>query len=112
SSVGFVTNINGNHWVATVIDFASSQILYGDSLGSCPDKAFINVLQWWSNHHTGHHFTVGSLEIVHQVDSFSCGLLSVNALAHFFLPSEYPLMDMKKVDDERLKILLEVGRQH
>lgn len=98
--------------MATVIDFASSQILYGDSLRSHSDKAFIDILQWWSNHHTGHHFTVGSLKIVHQVDLFSYGLLSVNALAHFFLPSEYPLMDMKKVDDERLKILLKVGRRH
>ncbi|KAG2054945.1 hypothetical protein BDR06DRAFT_982202 [Suillus hirtellus] len=108
SSVGFVTNVNGNHWVATVIDFAESQILYGDSLGSHPNQAFTDVLQWWCNYHTGHHFTIGSLDIAKQVDLFSCGLLSVNALAHFFLPNEYLLINVKKVDDERLKVLLEV----
>ncbi|EPS92471.1 hypothetical protein FOMPIDRAFT_1056839, partial [Fomitopsis schrenkii] len=32
-SIGLIFNLDGLHWVAAIVDFTSSRILYGDSLG-------------------------------------------------------------------------------
>ncbi|KAF8120184.1 hypothetical protein EV363DRAFT_1148160, partial [Boletus edulis] len=112
TSVGFITNIRQNHWVATVIDFSKHCILYGDSLGGQPDTEFITVVQGWTQYHTGTQFSIGELAIPRQQDSFSCGILAFSALAHFYLPDEHPLMDARCVDDERLKIFLDIGKRH
>ncbi|KIK80131.1 hypothetical protein PAXRUDRAFT_159494 [Paxillus rubicundulus Ve08.2h10] len=112
TSISFITNINGNHWVATVVDFMNSHILYSDSLGGEPDKGFINVLQWWAQYHTGTDFAIQKLIIPTQCDSFSCGILAFNALAHFDLPDQYPLMDVQRVGNKCLKIFLQVTQCH
>lgn len=41
-----ITNVGGNHWVAVVIDFQLSQILYGDSLGGTITEEIEKVLNW------------------------------------------------------------------
>jgi hypothetical protein len=56
SCIGFLVNINENHWVAVVIDFESSTIFYGDSIYTKPPTGFLTVLHWWTHHHTGQHF--------------------------------------------------------
>ncbi|KAG2055888.1 hypothetical protein BDR06DRAFT_981631 [Suillus hirtellus] len=108
SCIGFLVNINENHWVAIIIDFESSTIFYGDSIYTKPPTGFLAVLHWWTHHHTGQHFEKKSLIITHQKDSFSCGLLSFNALAHHVLPSEYPLITASQVRIGRLKVMLDV----
>ncbi|KAH0831399.1 hypothetical protein J3R83DRAFT_14066 [Lanmaoa asiatica] len=112
TSIGFISNIHNNHWIATVIDFSKQYIWYGDSLVGQPDKEFITVIQWWIQYHAGTHFATGGLAIPRQHDSFSCGILAFGALAHFYLPNEYPLIDVEWVDDERLKIFLQIGKHH
>ncbi|KAG2748080.1 hypothetical protein P692DRAFT_20735450 [Suillus brevipes Sb2] len=112
SCIGFLVNINENHWVAVVIDFKSSTIFYGDSIYTKPPTGFLAVLHWWTHHHTGQHFEEKSLIITHQTDSFSCGLLSFNALAHHILPSEYPLITASQVRIGRLKVMLDVIDRH
>ena len=112
TSVGFITNVNGNHWIATIIDFAEHRILYGDSLGREPNDKFVSPVQWWVQHHSGTQFSITELPTPLQQDSFSCGILAFSALTHFYLPDQYPLMDARLVDEERMKIFLEVGRHH
>jgi hypothetical protein len=111
-SIAFLMNVNGNHWAAVVIDFESWIIFYGDSLHEKPSSEVLAVLNWWTYHHTGQQFTRRSLAITQQQDGFSCGLLSYNALAHHFLPSECPLMAATQVRNGRLKIMLEVIDRH
>jgi hypothetical protein len=112
TSIGFIKNVHGSHWVAIVIDFSTKAILYGDSLAGQPDIEFTMVMQWWTQYHAGTQFTLSKLAIPLQKDSFSCGILAFNALAHFYMPDKYPLMDIQWVNDERLKIFLEIGRHH
>ncbi|KAH0834859.1 hypothetical protein J3R83DRAFT_10486 [Lanmaoa asiatica] len=112
TSVGFISNVDNNHWIATVIDFSNSRILYGDSLEGEPREEFVNVLQWWTRYHTSTDFVIQKLAIPTQCDSFSCGILAFNALAHFYLPDQYPLLDVQRVADECLRIFLEVAQCH
>ncbi|KAG2362564.1 hypothetical protein BDR07DRAFT_1222869, partial [Suillus spraguei] len=109
--VAFLVNINDDHWVAVILDFKHDLILLGDSLdqSKCVMK---DVLECWTKHHSGCQFTVQPLAITHQQDTFLCGLLSFNALAHHFLPDSYPLVDAMLVANGQLEMMLEVMEQH
>ena len=48
-----IANISDNHWIALVIDFKCSKILYGDSMGGTIDDDIEEALTWWIQHHTG-----------------------------------------------------------
>lgn len=98
--------------MAVIVDFNSHSILYGDSLNQEPPNDMLAILHWWTHHHTGHHFTTCPLEITYQKDAFSCSLLSFNALAHHFLPMEYPLIAASNVRNGWLKILLDIIGHH
>jgi hypothetical protein len=111
-SVKLMKNLGNTHWVALDLDFKDSCILYGDSFGEEPPKDLMSAVKWWTHHHTGRHFSEGKLTITGQRDSFSCGLLAHNALAHSADPEKYPLIDAAAVDDARLKVLLAVIRRH
>jgi hypothetical protein len=63
-------NVKNSHWVAIVLDFDESCILYGDSLGGEPDDHLKNVLSWWTHLHTGRNFVWGKLDITIQQDGF------------------------------------------
>jgi hypothetical protein len=108
----FEANICGNHWVAIIVDFRGSKILYGDPMGDPPDANILAVFRWWTHHHTGTKFTNGTFDITKQADGYSCGILSLNGAAHFCAPERFPLLDPKRVDDGRLKVLLQVARRH
>ncbi|KAH7908916.1 hypothetical protein BJ138DRAFT_990150, partial [Hygrophoropsis aurantiaca] len=110
--LGYLMNLNDNHWVVVVLNFRDSTILYGDSLGDPIPANLASILDWWTNTHTGLTFVHKTLPITHQQDSFSCGLLSFNALAHYILPDQYPLINPVEVDNERLKIMLQVVKRH
>ncbi|KIK77062.1 hypothetical protein PAXRUDRAFT_28870 [Paxillus rubicundulus Ve08.2h10] len=47
-----------------------------------------------------------------QKDTFSCGLLAFNALAHHILPSHYPLIPTTSIVKARLEILLGITKCH
>ena len=106
-SLVYLANGRDEHWVAFVLDFDVSEILFGDSLsGNEAEEDTKMVLSWWTHFHTRQHFTYQKLPITHQIDSYSCSLLSWNALMHWFFPWRYPLIDPKQVANERLKVLL------
>jgi hypothetical protein len=107
-----IANVGENHWVAVVIDFRESQILYGDSLGGTITVEIERVLNWWIHHHTGEQFRTNRLPITRQRDGYSCGILAWNAVATKVLPKNYILMKSDDVSDERLKIFLRVLERH
>lgn len=107
-----IINIADEYWVAVVVDFELSEILYGDSMGGTIDDGVDEVLTWWTHHHTGHSFMKGYLPTTRQRDGFSCGILAWNALAAHALPGRYSLMDAASVADERLRMFLEIVKRH
>ncbi|KAI0311945.1 hypothetical protein OF83DRAFT_1068002, partial [Amylostereum chailletii] len=111
-AVGMVVHVMDCHWVALAIDFVRSEILYGDPKGWAPDTEVMEAAQWWASHHGQKPFTFQHLESSHQQDNHNCGLLTFNSLAQFCLPDKYPLLDIQKLDDERLAMMLRVARHH
>ncbi|KAH9955393.1 hypothetical protein BGW80DRAFT_1188781, partial [Lactifluus volemus] len=107
-----IANIGSNHWVAVVIDFKSSNILYGDSMGGTIDDDIEKALTWWIHHHTGKHFTKGYLPITRQRDGYSCGILAWAALARFLFPGTYVPVDAGLLANERLRMFLRVLDHH
>jgi hypothetical protein len=104
--------MNHNHWVAVVLDFKSHVILIGNLMNPEPYEESCIMLQWWTSHHSGHQFAESALDITHQQDLVSCGLLSFNALAHHFLPATYPLTSASQVQNGQLQVLLNIVNQH
>ncbi|KAH9932479.1 uncharacterized protein B0H18DRAFT_871225 [Fomitopsis serialis] len=112
SAVAFILNVNRNHWVAVIVDFCTSEILWGDPLGHPPSAADIEALDWWTALHSGYTFAHRTLMVTRQTDDFSCGLLAFGALAHYCLPEKYPLVAASEVADERLRMFLAIARRH
>jgi len=88
-----VLNVNNNHWITYVIDFHEEVLLFGNSLGHYPDKSVINVFLAWIKNMSGKDFQSERLTTAIQTDSFSCGMLAVNALEHHMYPQIIPLLD-------------------
>lgn len=112
SGVGFLVNARGNHWVAVVLEFKHNQFLYGDPLGQDPECQLSDAIGWWTYHHTGQHFHACKLTITPQQDSYSCGVLAFDALAHHCLANSYPLIPAHDATNERARILAEVVARH
>ena len=76
--VGFLINLNWNHWVAVIVDIQLHKILYGDPLGMTIPRLMKETLDWWLNYHSFDTmgFTYNQLPITLQKDSFLCSLLS------------------------------------
>ena len=96
----------GTHWVAIILDFGHGIVWHGDSLGWKLEDRIKTALDWFTHRYTSLKFSYQKLPITHQDDSFSCGLLAWNALSHFFLPAEHPLIEPTQVSLEGLKVLL------
>ncbi|KDR65394.1 hypothetical protein GALMADRAFT_26651, partial [Galerina marginata CBS 339.88] len=107
-----IANIGDNHWIALVVDFKASKILYGDSMGGTIDEGIEEALTWWIGQHTGKRFTTAFLPITRQRDGHSCGILAWMALAVYLFPEKYSLVDASAVADERLKMFLRVSERH
>jgi len=108
--IGFLINLNRNHWVAVVLDFTSSTIWYGDSLAlenKIPNDISC-VLDWWTHFHSGHIFEHKPLPISMQRDGHSCSLLLWNALVVFFSAGKHTLLDAGKAADGRLEVFLRI----
>ncbi|KAL1684578.1 hypothetical protein GGG16DRAFT_68050 [Schizophyllum commune] len=83
----FPAHVNNNHWIAVYINFVKHEVGYGDSLSQsgspAPTALLKNILKWLKD-------TLGisavlkgdSLPRTMQVDSYNCGLFTVNTIAH------------------------------
>jgi Ulp1 protease family, C-terminal catalytic domain len=110
--MGTVVNTMDTHWLAIVLDFSTRTIWHGDSLQWVMEPKLKAALKWWTSEYTSAQFKYKPLPITYQKDSFSCGLLTWNAISHFFLPKLHPLIDPTDVATERLRVLLCVCKQH
>lgn len=61
-------------------------------MGHGPPTELYDVLSWWLQHAFIDPFTIQGLLISSQTDGYSCSVLTVNALEHFFQPSTTDLL--------------------
>jgi hypothetical protein len=113
-TLGTVANIDGNHWIALMVDFRKRKVYYGNSLEGTINKELRAAYDWWLSMHNENTFKWVQMKITRQRDGYSCGLLAVNALAHALDPGQFNLMnsDAKAVDTERINILCRVIDRH
>ncbi|KAI0696513.1 hypothetical protein BC835DRAFT_1305576 [Cytidiella melzeri] len=89
-----IFHINNNHWVAVVADVPARRILYANPMApgvGLKVPLAVEAVTWYLEQHQLTGFTAVGLKTVLQLDGFSCGILSYAALAHHFLPAQYPL---------------------
>jgi hypothetical protein len=110
--VATIVNCYDTHWVAIVLDFSTHTIWHGDSLGWDMEADLRGVLDQWTLQHASAQFQHRKLPITHQPDSFSCGLFAWNALSHFLLPDQHPLLPSKDAAEGRLNVLLRICHHH
>jgi hypothetical protein len=92
-----------NHWCALVIDVKQHTLHYGDPMGSPPPPELVGVMNWWLGLSFMKNFSFQVLPITQQTDTFSCSILTINALAHYFFPSapllsNGPLLLLARID--------------
>ncbi|KAG0694658.1 hypothetical protein DFH29DRAFT_755847, partial [Suillus ampliporus] len=99
----FPVHVQGNHWIAAGVDFDTKTISIGDSLkGKIPYPLdFVHRLQQWLRDAFGDPFTVDNVGLEHamQNDTFSCGIVMANTIAHGALGDE--LWELKKRSSAR-----------
>jgi hypothetical protein len=90
SRVGGIFHVNGNHWVAAVVDVAMEELAYGDPLAvnhGSPNLGVKNPLLWFISKHItsfdpsttdDEHLSCPTQSI--SSDWFNCGIFSHNAL--------------------------------
>ena len=89
-----------NHWTSLVITFKPPRILYGDSLGSPMPSKMARSFRRWVCHmlrRSGHPMPESDISIYPlptstQHDVISCGLFALNAIGHYYLPENFPLL--------------------
>ncbi|KAF9481696.1 hypothetical protein BDN70DRAFT_991713 [Pholiota conissans] len=103
----FVVHVNDGHWVAGSLDFKRKVMAFGDSFrengksSGAPTK-FIDCLQLWIKSAFGKKFRSAGNTLEHaiQTDSYSCGVIAVNTIAHAIFNT--PLWEQKKAVNSRL----------
>jgi len=110
--LGFTVHINDNHFLAMVLDFQKAIIWSGDSLTNKINPGVMKILEWWTHFHTGHWFKQQSLPVTRQLDSYSCGLLTCNALSSFLLNSSQLLVKAEAATHAWLRVFLQVVEHH
>lgn len=120
SRFGSQFHINGNHWVASSVDIMAESLSYGDPTHVNAeihesDTTVTAALRWFISKHLGPGIDLdfermASPKQVLTFDSWQCGLFSFNALAHGFLPDQYPLLETSHVSGDlgRLRMLRDI----
>ncbi|KAM6495644.1 hypothetical protein JOM56_008350 [Amanita muscaria] len=81
----FPLNVNGNHWIAGIVDVEKRYVGYGDPLFGqygAPTKFMRNLLKWLNT--IGVNCTIQGDCLNHgaQRDWFSCGIIFANTISH------------------------------
>ncbi|KAF8797488.1 hypothetical protein BYT27DRAFT_7237241 [Phlegmacium glaucopus] len=76
----FPLNVNGNHWIAGLVDFKKRIVVFG---GGAPAK-FLKKLQIWFKFAFGKSFKNYGNYLPHAVqdDSYSCSIITSNTITH------------------------------
>ena len=94
-----------NHWCALIIDANQHTLHYGDPMGSPPPPELVSVMSWWLDLTFMYIFPFQLLPITRQTDSFSCSILTINALAHYFFPTMPLLLNGPPLLSARIDML-------
>lgn len=99
----------GNHWVGLVVDGQRHLLLFGDSQGGDAPKELVEVMRSWLKEYFQEKFSVRLLEYTNQVNSWCCGDLAINMIAHHF-DSNIPLApsDIVRMKEHRRSMLRQV----
>ncbi|HEV7738639.1 MAG TPA: hypothetical protein VGO47_14860 [Chlamydiales bacterium] len=108
--IGGYVNVNGNHWVSWAVS-KDWTLYYGDSQSNEVDKNVEAALTWWLQPYSRQAISLKRMDISAQLDSYSCGILSDNALEHFFA-SDVPLVSQAQIPVLRCKTFLDISRRH
>ncbi|KAF8817215.1 hypothetical protein BYT27DRAFT_7247457 [Phlegmacium glaucopus] len=63
-----------------------------DPMGYLPPSELLEVLDWWIGLSFATLFLKHDLPTGNQINTFSCSILTMNALSHYFFPSEVPFL--------------------
>lgn len=108
-----VTNVNGNHWVAIVVNATNFTVKYGDSFGSDRKSELVDAVTWWLQFHIPTPFRSDGLSITKQEDGFSCGVLSIDAVRHAILPGAVLIQPSSSaaIQRARVEMFVRVGER-
>ncbi|TFK73851.1 hypothetical protein BDN72DRAFT_760833, partial [Pluteus cervinus] len=101
-----IANLNNRHWVSYILDFTEQSVWYADSMGNQIPDELRTVLLWWIGVHTGRHFIFLELPVSIQLDGYSCGILSWDALRYKLSLSCARLTPASEALDERVAVFL------
>ncbi|KAF6743414.1 hypothetical protein DFP72DRAFT_827887 [Ephemerocybe angulata] len=110
----FPLHVNGNHWIAGKVDFVKYTVSYGDpmkGLMSGIPATFDRMLCKWLKYAFNRSFkNLGNcLPRTTQPDSFSCGMLTVNIIAHSSMGTN--LWEAKHGTRHRLEWFMEFSKR-
>ncbi|KAJ6590197.1 hypothetical protein B0H10DRAFT_1831077 [Mycena sp. CBHHK59/15] len=112
--LGWIGNINEDHWVALAIDSRNEVIGYGDGFQGKVPPHLRKHLNWWIFEHLGVEFTWKNIPIPNQTDPHSCGILAYFSLANWSDSARFPLPESTAASmaDERIKMFLRIVDTH
>ncbi|KAG1857084.1 hypothetical protein F4604DRAFT_1797086 [Suillus subluteus] len=76
-SISTLCLINGNHWVAIVVNQREKKVFYGDPGGSGAPVVLRQAVDWWLKNHFTESFAWVRLPCTHQHDSHSCDIARI-----------------------------------
>ncbi|CAA7260791.1 unnamed protein product [Cyclocybe aegerita] len=92
SRIAGIIHVNGNHWVAVIVDVGEEKFWYGDPARRSPDVNVRAALLWFLLKHVILVETADFKDVTlptpmqdFSLDWFNCGIFSYNALSHHFL---------------------------
>ncbi|CAA7268961.1 unnamed protein product [Cyclocybe aegerita] len=92
SRIAGIIHVNGNHWVAVIVDVGEEKFWYGDPARRSPDVNVRAALLWFLSKHVILVETADFEDVTlpapmqdFSLDWFNCGIFSYNALSHHFL---------------------------
>ncbi|KAK0237311.1 hypothetical protein EDD85DRAFT_790985 [Armillaria nabsnona] len=100
-------SLPGNHWTSIVVDASEGRVYYADSFSSPLPAEAVDVLHWWLKRHGFDKFPVMQLPSTKQKDSYSCGILCIDAINHHFLPG-LPLISSSECSLGQLEMLADI----
>ncbi|KAJ6501823.1 ribonuclease H-like domain-containing protein, partial [Mycena vulgaris] len=97
-----IFHVHDDHWVSATVDVLEQSIAYGDPMGNGAEATDVCLaLQWFAlQHQICLNSDIEPLLCTRQRDMWNCGLYAPNALAHKYLPDEYPLIGSHHLDGD------------
>jgi hypothetical protein len=99
-----------SHWSIYLLDAATKELRFGDSLGwAAPPTETMRIMHW-AEQTCGVKFTVGPrLHVPHQEDGVSCGIVMLSVMEHLVMDTVLWSLDTKEFARAELALRLCIG---